>query len=158
MLAKTKFRIFRQLIADISKRNVGDRVQTIGRNSANFVLKSFSQYCGYTCIYILLKVKPTLEQTYMYRIFANRTCTEINVLMFPSYISGYILGRCLINGQPIYIFCSVFAIFIVISAVFLKFSKFFLLKKLDWQPLYCHRDFESDRQTLMIHLALEICL
>ena len=26
MLAKTKFRIFRQLIADISKRNVGDRV------------------------------------------------------------------------------------------------------------------------------------
>ena len=26
MLAKTKFRIFRQLISDISKRNVGDRV------------------------------------------------------------------------------------------------------------------------------------
>ena len=65
--------------------------------------------------------------------------------MFLSYISGYILSRFLINGKPLYTFCSVFAIFIVISDVFPKFSLFSCLKGRLVALLGCHRDFESDR-------------
>ena len=114
--------LYRQLIANISKRNVGEEYRQLDEILRILSPSLFHSTVGIH-VYILLKLS-LLQSRLTCRIFTNRTCTEINVLMFLSYI----LGRFLINGQPIYIFSSVFAIFIVISAVFLKFSLFFCQK------------------------------
>ena len=51
MLAKTKFHVFFDSLKSPTLNEMSAKKKTTGRNSANFVLKSFSQYCGYACKY-----------------------------------------------------------------------------------------------------------